>query len=63
MDILATLCDLTDDKTWYHVNGPDSGTGVDYWFENDAKSSAYANNDQGFIVISVDGENIFEGGE
>jgi hypothetical protein len=59
MDILKKLKTITGNRTWKFTDGPDSGMGTDYWFADDADNEAYANNDQGYITISVNGQPIW----
>lgn len=41
-------------KDWVLIDGPDSGTGVDYWLENRRTNlQAYVNDDQGFVSIEI----------
>jgi hypothetical protein len=41
-------------KDWKVVDGPDSGSGVDYWFVNErTKLEAYVNVDQDAVSISI----------
>ena len=47
-------------NSWENIDGPDTHCGVDYYFEHRSKKTeAYLNNDQGYITISVDGEQVF----
>lgn len=59
MNIQQKLIDLTGDRSWHFVSGPESGNGVDYWLANFDGDEAYANDDQGYITISVNGEPIW----
>jgi hypothetical protein len=47
----AAIYDLiqeTDVRDWTEINGPDSGLGVDYWFESPSTNMIVnINNDQG----------------
>ncbi len=50
----------TDREDWNEIDGPDSGSGLDYWYANARTGAeAYINLDQTFLEISVDGENVF----
>lgn len=51
---------ITKYKGWREVNGPDSGCGIDYWYETD-EHEAYINIDQGEMTVSLDGDRIWEG--
>lgn len=59
MNIQDKLIELTGDKSWQHTDGPNSGTGVDYWLVNDKGDEAYANDDQGYVTISINGEPVW----
>lgn len=60
MNILKLLRRITNNNTWSFTDGPDSGMGTDYWFADSADNEAYANNDQGYITISVNGVPIWD---
>ncbi len=46
---------------WEEVDGPDSGCGIDMWFQNENLDEIYVNDDQGFLTISMDGNTIWTG--
>ncbi len=52
-------------KGWEEADGPETGVGIDYWFEctdEDGKiHSAYINVDQTDISVSVDGDVVWQG--
>ena len=52
MNIQKKLEELTGQK-WQVANGPNSGSGVDFWFINQQGEEAWANYDQGYVTISV----------
>lgn len=58
MDVLAAVTQRAD---WELINGPDSGTGVDYWLVNGDGEEANVNDDQGFVSIAVNGETVWSG--
>lgn len=60
MDIQQKVIELTGDNSWKHTNGPDSGHGVDYWLENNSRSEAYANDDEGYVTIAIDGQPVWD---
>lgn len=60
LDYVALLERLTDKRGWVNISGPDSGTGVDYWFAL-GKSEAIINRDQEWLVVTVDGKTVFDG--
>ena len=60
MNIVKKLEELTGKKGWKIISGPETRCGVDYYFKRNSQT-AYVNEDQGFVTISVDGENIFGG--
>lgn len=51
----------TRPEDWQEVWGPDTGCGLDYWFEHRDGRSAYLNVDQTWLSISIDGEQILSG--
>jgi len=59
-DFPAFLKKITGIGGWTEVNGPDSRTGIDYWY-NAGSHEAYINVDQEFVSVSVDHEIVFEG--
>lgn len=59
MNIQQKLAELAQDPSWRLIDGPSSGTGVDYWLVNDKGDEAYANDDQGYITISINGEPVW----
>lgn len=50
------------DTHWKQVDGPDTRCGIDYYFEDDDGNEAYANVDQVFWSLSVNGE-LLDAGE
>ena len=52
--------EVTGLEDWEYLDGPDSRCGVDYWLAK-GKHEVYANNDQGWVSISLDGELAWEG--
>ena len=61
LQILATLTDTKADD-WEIIDGPDSGCGIDYWLRHEKSGrEAYANLDQEYLTISVNGECVYEG--
>lgn len=60
MNLSIFLNTLTG-SNWHSIDGPDSGTGIDYWFADDAGKEAYVNIDQTALTISVNGEVIYSG--
>jgi hypothetical protein len=58
IDYPAILARLTDTKPadWNEADGPDSGVGVDYWYNGPNGEVAYANLDQSHLEISVENE-------
>jgi len=57
VDYLELLAQQTGTPAnqWKEVDGPESNTGVDFWFINEKASKvAYINNDQGDISISIE---------
>lgn len=60
-DWLAVLTG-TEAKNWEPVDGPQSGTGVDFWFVYEPdQTKAYVNDDQGYVTFEVGGENRYSG--
>lgn len=59
-DFPAFLEKITGIGGWKEMIGPDSRTGVDYWYGS-GEHEAYINVDQGFVTVSVDHEIVFEG--
>ena len=56
MDLISRIAKQTGTPSadWKSVNGPDSGTGVDYWFINETTQlEAYVNVDQDAVSISI----------
>ncbi len=50
----------TDPQNWKEMDGPDSGSGLDYWYRNESTGEeAYLNLDQTFLEVSVGGETLF----
>lgn len=44
-------------RDWELIGGPDSRCGVDYWLRHKTtKQEAYANDDQGYISVSLSEE-------
>jgi hypothetical protein len=60
LNLFALLARLTGKKQWEGISGPDSETGVDYWFAR-KESTANINLDQNWLTVSVDGKMLFEG--
>jgi hypothetical protein len=71
MDILSVssvnyekmLAELTStsEKDWSSIDGPETGVGEDYWYTNaKTRQEVYINNDQGFVVVEMDGELMIE---
>ena len=60
LDFVALLGRLTKKKRWVLIEGPQSGTGVDYWFAR-KETTANINLDQNWLTVSVEGERYFEG--
>jgi hypothetical protein len=58
-DLRAMLAHLTriPKEKWIEKSGPDSGSGLDYWYETAAGIEAYINVDQTAVSISVYDEN------
>ena len=49
---------------WVAIDGPDSRCGVDYFFVNRRSGrEAYANDDQGFITVTIEDEVVHAGTE
>jgi hypothetical protein len=60
--ILEKLKNVTGRSDWRPISGPETGHGVDHWFENDQGQVAYGNADQGHVVLMGEDDNIlFEG--
>lgn len=59
---LNMLVHFSGIEQWTEHNGPQSRCGVDYWYTSGAHE-AHINDDQGFITITVDGNEIFSGME
>lgn len=55
MNVRDKLVGLTGDTSWEYADGPESGCGIDYWFVNSKGHEAYANNDNDYITISING--------
>lgn len=57
------LAQLTETKarSWKEFDGPDSGCGMDYWYDHSGVGEAYINLDQGWLTISVNDEVVYEG--
>lgn len=62
VDLQEALARLTGERGWEPFDGPQSGTGIDYWFRRGQKQ-AYINYDQEWVTIEVDGVDIFSGYE
>ena len=61
-DVLGKLKSVTGRGDWRSIDGPETGHGVDYWFENDQGQVVYGNDDQGHIVLMGEDDTIlFEG--
>ena len=60
-DFPTFLQKLTDTEGWKEVNGPSSGVGLDYWYENAEGSEAYINLDQGEMTVSIDDDVVWQG--
>lgn len=44
----------TEPGDWEHINGPETGVGVEYWFEHIVtKQQVYVCDDQGHITIEL----------
>jgi hypothetical protein len=51
----------TSANDWDHIDGPDSGVGIDHWFRHRRTGAeAYANLDQDHLTISVEGVPVFD---
>lgn len=48
-------------KSWREAHGPETGCGMDYYYDGPQGREAYINVDQENATISVDGETIFSG--
>jgi len=60
-DFRTFLQKLTDTEGWREIKGPDSGVGLDYWFDNPDGTEAYINVDQGEMAVSIDGDVVWQG--
>lgn len=61
-DILAFLHPSSTAATWESVDGPDSGAGVDYYYENiKYDTMVYINRDQDWVTIEIGDETVFAG--
>lgn len=56
-DFISLLEDETFTK-WTETNGPDSGHGIDRYFVDDDNNEAYANEDQDYWTLSLNGDVI-----
>lgn len=64
LTILERLAEATGtlEKDWEDLAGPDSGVGVDFWYRHrKSGAEAYLNLDQDHLIISVDGERVYDG--
>lgn len=61
MDLVRLLEDHSDYKGWRETAGPDSGCGLDYWYEAGEDAQAYVNVDQGFATVTINDEVVFAG--
>lgn len=54
MTILTQLCDetATSLNDWTEASGPETGVGVEYWFQHSNGNFAYICDDQGDISIT-----------
>jgi hypothetical protein len=60
LEVLASVTHTSADD-WESLDGPDSGVGVDYWYLHRGTSKeAYLNLDQDHLIISVDGETLYD---
>lgn len=50
--LLAALTGDTRARGWHETTGPDSGCGIDYWYEHHLYGLVYINVDQGEVKIS-----------
>lgn len=60
-DFVGLLEELTGRKDWRESAGPDSGCGLDYWYEAGGGAKAYINVDQNSLVVCVEDELRLEG--
>lgn len=60
MSITEIVTELLGGK-WEEIDGPESGVGIDHWFQNEAGEEVYANDDQGFLTIEKDDETVWSG--
>jgi hypothetical protein len=54
MSSLSELCRQTGTKPadWALVDGPETGHGIDYWYEHVVTAElVYVNNDQGHVTV------------
>lgn len=51
--LLAAVTQDTQARAWHEADGPDSGCGLDYWYEHWRYGLVYINVDQGNVKISV----------
>ena len=67
IDLPGVLDLITALDGWKEASGPDSGTGLDYWYViiqegNDSpEHEAYINIDQTWMTVDVDGETMYSG--
>jgi hypothetical protein len=61
VNLSALLEDLTGAESWKEFEGPNSGSGVDYWFRNDAGHTVLVNLDEESLSIVVDETIVFRG--
>ena len=61
LQILATVTDTKADD-WELLDGPESGFGIDYWFQHrKTGTEAYASLDQDNVNLSVNGQQLYDG--
>ena len=55
LDVAGLLAELseTDPSAWEEVEGPDSGCGIDYWYQHPEEGEAHINVDQILLTITT----------
>ena len=55
LNMTGLLAELTgtDPSAWEEVEGPDSGYGLDYWYQHSEEGEAHINVDQTLLTIST----------
>ena len=61
INLIKLLEDHSDFKGWRETAGPDSGCGLDYWYEAGENAMAYINVDQDVATVTVNDEVVYSG--